>query len=178
MNIILFGKPGCGKGTQAALLTHNGFTHISSGQLLRKESEQGTELGKQIKAYLEQGELVPDKLVLQIVKNNLGEENLFDGFPRDLTQAESLDEIAPIHLVINLHIPDEESIKRLLKRKRTDDTEQTIKHRLEIYHDITDPLLEYYKPRDITKTIDGLQDVQTIHDTIMQTITEARTADQ
>jgi adenylate kinase len=171
MNIIIFGKPGSGKGTQAELITKKfNFNHISTGELLRQEVEKNGEYAETIQKCQEKGELVPIDTVLELLQKNLEKDNLFDGFPRDLEQAEALDEITEIDLVINLEVPDNVVADRLSARGRKDDTEETIRNRLKIYNDLTDPLLEYYKPRDIIRTIDGTQTVEAIHEEIKEII--------
>ena len=179
---------GSGKGTQAKMLADKfNLKHISTGAILRLEVEKGQELGKKIKNYQDTGELVPSNIVVEALKNNLGENNIFDGFPRTIDQAHAFDEITKIDLVLYLKIPDKVAIDRLSKRRqckkcgyitddsktqcpscssdlyqREDDKPEAIKKRLDIFHDVTEPLLEYYKPRDIVHVVDGTKSVDEI----------------
>lgn len=177
MNLIIFGKPGSGKGTQAELIAKKfNFNHISTGELLRKEVEKKGELAETINKCQQEGKLVPIETVLDLLQQNLKKDNLFDGFPRDLDQAEALDEITEIDLVINLDVPDSVVVERLLGRGRKDDNEETIRKRLAVYNDQTDPLLEYYKPRNLVKTVDGTQTVEAIHEEIKEIIEHQKRA--
>ena len=130
LNIVLFGPPGAGKGTQSQKLIEDyGLTHISTGDLFRKHLGEGTELGKKAQAFMDEGRLVPDQLVIDMVDDKLQEENnangiIFDGFPRTIPQAEALDELlnkksTPIKGMIALSVPDDELISRLLERGKT-----------------------------------------------------------
>ena len=201
MNIILLGPPGSGKGTQAELLYQKyGLTHISPGELGRRG---GDELAKKILTYMRKGELAPSMLVMKLVQKNLGEHNLFDGFPRSLDQAEELDQNVVIDLVLELGLSDPEVIKRLSSRlecmkckasygpahkpkkagvcdlcggelvKRKDDTPELIRKRLETYHDETEPLLEYYRPRNLVYTVNGNNTVKEVFKEIVRAV-EAR----
>ena len=121
MNLVLLGPPGAGKGTLAARLVEAfGFRHLSTGDILREEVERGSELGKLAKGYMDRGELVPDEVILGMVRERVdGEDDgfLFDGFPRTIAQAEGLEEILPVHLVIYLDLPEEEVVRRLSARR-------------------------------------------------------------
>lgn len=159
MNIILIGPQGSGKGTQAKRVAGKyGLKHLSTGDLYREGVEKGDPLVLNYKEHVEKGNLLPDEVVIELVKKNLNDNgNVFDGFPRTLEQAKALDGIAPVDLVIELKLDEEEAVKRLLERGRKDDTKETIQKRLDIYHDLTEPLLEYYKPRNIVYTVNGEQ---------------------
>jgi len=143
-HILFLGAPGAGKGTQAELLSKtNSYLHLSTGELLRKEIEMNTILGRQVKDIINNGELVSDELVLKIVRQNLDSDHnkkgwILDGYPRNLSQANSLNEVLteinqPLEIVFYLDIPEEVLIKRLLLRGRKDDTEETIRTRVDIY---------------------------------------------
>ena len=121
MNLVLLGPPGAGKGTLAARLVEAfGFVHLSTGDILREEVAKGSELGRLAKGYMERGELVPDEVILGMVRERVDGETdgfLFDGFPRTIAQAEGLEEILPVHLVIYLDLPEEEVVRRLSARR-------------------------------------------------------------
>ena len=153
-HLLFLGAPGAGKGTQAALLSKtNSYLHLSTGELLRKEIEMNTNLGKQVKDIMNKGELVSDELVLEIVRKNLDRDKngwILDGFPRNLSQANSLNEVLikikqPLEVVFYLDIPEEVLIRRMLLRGRKDDNEETIRTRLNIYKKNTQPLIEYFR---------------------------------
>lgn len=172
MNIIIFGPQGSGKGTQAQLLSETfGMHHISSGDILRDGATLGDKKCQKLKKLLDAGELVPDKEIISIIKEHIKEDdNIFDGFPRTLEQAHELDDIIEIDLVIELNIPDEEVIKRMKLRKRDDDKEELIKKRLEHYHDETEPLIEYYRPRGIVHTINANRPIQEIFNDLVKIV--------
>ena len=118
MKIVLLGPPGAGKGTQAELLAkHLGLQHISTGEILREEVRQGTELGRAAKDYMDRGELVPDDLIIEILKGRLNEEFILDGFPRTLKQAEALAEVTEIDRVLDIRLSEEEVVRRLTARR-------------------------------------------------------------
>ncbi len=160
LNIVLFGAPGSGKGTQSAkLIDEYGLYHISTGEVLRKHIKEGTELGKIADSYISKGQLIPDDLMIRILDDVLEKEAsgkkgvVFDGFPRTIPQAEALKELlrkrgTDLHAVVGLEVPEEELIERMLNRGketgRADDNPETIKNRLKVYHDQTHPLREYY----------------------------------
>lgn len=160
LNIVLFGAPGSGKGTQSAkLIDEYGLYHISTGEVLRKHIKEGTELGKIADSYISKGQLIPDDLMIRILDDVLEKEAsgkkgvVFDGFPRTIPQAEALKELlrkrgTDLHAVVGLEVPEDELIERMLNRGketgRADDNPETIKNRLKVYHDQTHPLREYY----------------------------------
>ena len=178
MVIILFGAPGVGKGTQAVLLAERlNIAHLSTGDALRHAIANETEVGKLAKRYVEAGDLVPDEVVTRIVEETLALPQyasgvILDGFPRSVIQAEALDNILAqnkkeITHVINLDVDNEEIIKRLLMRGRKDDTEEIIRHRMNVYNTETAPLLEYYGRRNGTlKHIDGNAGVEEVYNRI------------
>ena len=176
-HLLFLGAPGAGKGTQAELLSQsNSYLHLSTGELLRKEIEMNTALGLQVKDIMNRGELVSDELVVKIVRQNLCKDNkgwILDGYPRNLSQANSLNEVLneinqPLELVFYLDIPEEILIKRLLLRGRKDDTEETIKTRVDIYKKTTEPLIRYFKDLSLLEYIDADRDLKTISSDIKQ----------
>ena len=176
-HLLFLGAPGAGKGTQAALLSQiNSYLHLSTGELLRKEIEMNTDLGKQVKGIMNKGELVSDQLVLEIVQKNLAKNNkgwILDGFPRNLSQANTLNDVLikinqPLEIVFYLDIPEEVLIKRLLNRGRKDDNEKTIKTRLKVYKKTTEPLIEYYKNLSLLECINADGDLKKISADIRQ----------
>ncbi|MDX9908938.1 MAG: adenylate kinase [Bacteroidales bacterium] len=180
LNLILFGAPGAGKGTQAELLIKTfGLIHISTGELLRAEIKNGTELGKKAKKFMDKGNLVPDELVIDVIKNKLNScQNVkgfvFDGFPRTVAQAEALDELLckncmSISGMLSLEVEKQELIRRLigrgLKYGRIDDQEQSvIEYRINVYNEKTLPLIEYYKKQGKHYGISGKGTIQDIAD--------------
>ena len=160
LNIVIFGAPGSGKGTQSARIVEKyGLDHISTGDVLRSEIEAGSELGKLAKSLIDNGQLIPDELMVNILAAKLdalagGKGVIFDGFPRTIAQAESLRAILDergqkVTAMIELDVPEEELMDRLIKRGqesgRADDNEETIKKRLVVYREQTAPLKEWYK---------------------------------
>ncbi|OFY45868.1 MAG: adenylate kinase, partial [Bacteroidetes bacterium GWF2_49_14] len=159
-HIVLFGPPGCGKGTQAQMLVeHCSYQHVSTGELLRVEMSGDTELGLEAKKYIDKGELVPDQTVIGMICHYLKENGkvpgiIYDGFPRTITQAEALDEMLAsrnenIGGLFSLEVPHEELIKRLTLRGissgRIDDSDiATIENRISVYEEKTQPLIDYY----------------------------------
>lgn len=177
MIIILFGAPGVGKGTQAALLAERiGMPHLSTGDAFRQAIKAETPLGKTAKEYVESGRLVPDDIVTGIVREAIIKPEytdgcILDGFPRTYVQARTLDEMLAelgrtVGKVINLETANEEIVQRMLKRGRKDDTEDVIRDRLAIYSAETAPLLDYYAAAGKLLTIDGNADVETVYERI------------
>ena len=176
-HILFLGAPGAGKGTQAELLSQsNSYLHLSTGELLRKEIEMNTAIGIQVKDIMNRGELVSDELVLKIVRQNLDKNNkgwILDGYPRNLSQADSLNKVLieinqPLDLVFYLDIPEEVLIKRLIFRGRKDDTEDTIRTRVNIYKKTTEPLIQYFKDLSLLEYINADRDLKTISSDIKQ----------
>jgi len=184
VNVIIMGAPGAGKGTHAREISRKyQIPHISTGDILREEVEKGTELGKTAKSYMEKGKLLPDDIIMEIVKNRLDQPDctkgyLFDGFPRTLQQAERLDGISKVDAVIYLECDDNIIIKRLTGRRMTrdgkiyniyfdppppgvevyqrdDDKEETIRERLKVFYDTFEPVMDFYRERGVFHKIRG-----------------------
>ena len=197
MKLILLGAPGAGKGTQAEVICkHLGIPAISTGNILREALKSGTEMGLKAKAFMDAGQLVPDEIVIGIIKDRLAEEDckngfILDGFPRTVPQAEALDAMGVvIHKVLDIEVPDEAIQKRLSGRRvcescgasyhvdfkpsskgevcdkcggklviRKDDQPETVKERLKVYHESTEPLCDYYKKAGKLTVIEGQEEV-------------------
>jgi adenylate kinase len=164
MNVVLLGCPGAGKGTQAQVLCAKyGLTHISTGELFRAEMAAKTPLGVKAASYVNQGNLVPDEVVVEMVAGKLETIEggwLLDGFPRTLPQAEALDRYLKgagrkIDFVVFLDVSDDAAVKRLSSRGREDDNETTVRKRLVVFKDLTQPLVSFYKANARFKEIDG-----------------------
>ena len=179
MRLLLIGAPGAGKGTQAERLAQRfGIAHISSGDLLRQHVEQQTSLGRQIKAYLDQGDLVPDSFVLDMLRKPVvaaaeAGGYVLDGFPRTVEQAQVSFRTAQalgvaVQAAVHLDVPRAELVRRLMARGRgQDDTEAVIERRLQVYLDRTVPLLEYYAGREWLFTVDGARPPDAVHEEIV-----------
>lgn len=177
-NIVIFGAPGSGKGTQSDLMIeHYGLGHISTGDVLRNEIKKGTELGKTAAAIIDKGNLIPDDLMVSIlagVYDSYGRGHkgvIFDGFPRTIPQAEALKKMLDergdrVAAMIELDVPEDELRQRLILRGkesgRADDNEETIRKRLQIYHSQTQPLIEWYKNEGLHHHINGTGELQKI----------------
>ena len=213
-NIVIFGAPGSGKGTQSdKMIEKYGLNHISTGDVLRAELKKGSELGKTAASFIDNGQLIPDDLMISIlasVYDSFGKEHkgvIFDGFPRTIPQAQALvDNGVVIDAVVELQVPDEKIVKRMSGRRvhlasgrtyhivynppkvegkddvtgedlviRPDDEESTVRNRLKVYHEQTEPLVAFYK--ELSKTaatkyvaVDGNRDVKVISDEIINTL--------
>ena len=187
LNIVIFGAPGSGKGTQSdKLIEHYRLFHISTGDVLRDNIRRGTELGQIAKGFIDQGQLVPDELIVDILADLLDENKdkvsqgvIFDGFPRTIPQAEALEQLladrgTQIDAVIGLEVPEDELIKRILLRGqmsgRADDNEETVGKRLEVYHNQTAPLKAYYEDQGKYHAINGLGGIDDIFELIKETL--------
>ena len=185
LNIVIFGAPGSGKGTQSEKIVEKyGINHISTGDVLRAEIKNGTELGKTAKGYIDQGQLIPDSLMVDIMaakfdsfKDSKGV--IFDGFPRTIPQAEALKQMLKergqeVSVMLDLEVPEDELMTRLIKRGqmsgRADDNEETIKKRLVVYHSQTQPLIEWYKQEGLHYHINGLGELDRIFADICKVI--------
>ena len=182
LNLILFGPPGSGKGTQAAVLAKKyKLKHISTGDILRNEVSNKTPLGKEAKKFMNKGELVPDKVIIGMVENAFEEYKkdykgfIFDGFPRTVKQAKALDKMLHkkaerIARVMSLQVPEEELVERLLLRakesNRPDDTEDVIRNRMVVYHDSTAPVAKYYTKKAKLSNIEGVGSIKSISKTL------------
>jgi adenylate kinase len=211
MDIILLGPPGSGKGTQAKMIAEKyKVKHISTGDILRENVRNGTPLGVEAKKFMDSGKLVPDSLLIDIIKDRLAKPDvkagwMLDGYPRTTPQAEALDKILPalgqkIDVVLNVDVPDAELIKRVTGRRmckcgttyhvqfnppkvagkcdacgadlyqRADDTEATVKERLQAYHAQTQPLIDFYNKRGIVANINGTGDIKAIFGNIAKAL--------
>ncbi len=189
LNIVLFGAPGSGKGTQSAkLIDEYGLYHISTGELLRDHIKSGTELGRTANEFISKGQLIPDDLMISILDDVLENQAkgkkgvVFDGFPRTIAQADALKQLLEkrgtrLHAVVGLEVPEEELIARMLHRGqetgRADDNPETIKNRLKVYHEQTHPLRDYYTKEGSYLPINGTGIVDEIFDNIAEGIKQA-----
>ena len=183
MNIVIFGAPGSGKGTQSErLIDRYGLHHISTGEVLRDHIKRGTELGKIADSYISKGQLIPDELMVEVLayifKQNpetTAKGVIFDGFPRTIAQAEALSKMleqydTEVHAVVGLEVDEDELIRRMLERGkasgRSDDNIDTIRQRLAVYHNQTAPLRDYYIEKGRYHAIDGNGDLDRISNDI------------
>ncbi|MGQ0742610.1 MAG: adenylate kinase [Alphaproteobacteria bacterium] len=180
MNLILFGPPGAGKGTQAQLLEKElGLKQLSTGDMLRAAVAAGSELGQKCKAIMDRGDLVPDEIVIGIIAERIEKPDcaggaVFDGFPRTIAQAEALDRMLAgrsqkIDAVIELKVNDEALVSRMESRirenpaaARADDNPETLRNRLAVYHRQTAPLLDYYRRQGKLRTVDGMASIEVV----------------
>lgn len=219
MRIVLVGPPGAGKGTQALFLAKNlSIPHISTGDLFRANISQGTELGKQAKAYMDAGNLVPDEVTIGMARDRMAQPDarngfLLDGFPRNVSQAEALDAAleedgVKLDAVLDLEVPEDEVVKRIAGRRicrndgshvfhatyappktegvcdtcggelyqRDDDSEETVRKRLEVYHTQTEPIIDYYKAQGLVVTISALGKVAEVTERSMEALQKDRAA--
>ncbi len=179
--LIFLGPPGAGKGTQAqnlAIYCH--IPHISTGEILRQAMKEQTPLGIKAQNYVNSGELVPDDLVQDLVELRLAQSDaesgwILDGFPRTVAQAAFLGELllkmqTPMNWVVNLEVPDDVVVARLLERGRKDDSEDVIRRRLEVYREETAPLIDYYSQHHQLVSVNGNQSLESVAGEIKQVI--------
>ncbi len=191
VQVIFLGPPGSGKGTQSARLSELlAVPHISTGDILRTHVAQQTDLGQKAKAFMDQGDLVPDQLILNMVQERLDQSDaqkgwILDGFPRNVTQATFVESLVQRQKAeqssenadsnnslstINLEVPDEVLIERLLARGRADDSEETIRHRLQVYHEQTEPLIQFYQDRNQLSVVNGNLPLDQVTDALKKAI--------
>jgi len=190
VHIIMFGPPGAGKGTQAGLLRDRlHFAYIATGDIFRHHIKQQTELGRLAQSYIDNGDLVPDEVTIKMLKSEMDKHRdaegiIFDGFPRTPSQAQALEDFLAerggrINAVFALEVPEEVLIKRILNRGKTsgrsDDTDRaTIVKRLKKYREVTEPIKDFYREKGVLHTIDGLQDIESIHQQILDIISQLK----
>ena len=197
MKIIMLGAPGAGKGTQAKKIAEKySIPHISTGDIFRANIKNGTELGQKAKTYMDQGLLVPDELVVDLVVDRVNQDDcvngyVLDGFPRTIPQAEALDKALKglgqkIDYAINVEVPDENIVNRMSGRRacvdcdkcggglilRDDDKPETVLKRLGVYHEQTQPLIDYYREAGILKEVDGTIDINDVFAEIVKILGE------
>ena len=184
--LLIVGPPGAGKGTQAAMIARAlGIPHISTGEMLRGQVARGTDLGKRAKVIMDAGELVPDEIVIAMVKERLAETDaacgfLLDGFPLTAAQAEALDrEVGdrPLEMVLSLEVGEDEVVRRLLRRARlegrSDDTEETVRNRMAVYRAQTEPLIAYYRQKGVLRPVEGTGTIEEIFSRIAAALAAA-----
>ena len=191
LDVLLLGPQGSGKGTQAKRISEaHGIPHIATGDILRAAMAAGTELGRKVKPIYDSGQLVPDDLMIGIIRERLAEHDadqgfILDGFPRTLAQAEALDDMLreigkELTVVFVLHVPEAVSVERMLKRAeiegRKDDTPEAIAQRLELYRRETEPLVEWYRARSNVATVHGERSIDEVFEEIEQGLEQAAVA--
>jgi adenylate kinase len=187
MRLILFGPPGAGKGTQATAISDMfSLVHIATGDIFRENVRNKTELGQRAQQFMDRGELVPDEVVIAMIEDRITQDDtaggfLLDGFPRTVPQAKALDDISAVggHAidgVIRLLVSDEELLSRLLGRAadqgRSDDTQEVIENRLAVYRDETEPLIAFYRERDLLHEVDGEGDISEVRERVLDAVRE------
>lgn len=192
MRVLLVAPPGAGKGTQATrIAARYGVTHISSGDLLRRHVERQTAIGKRVAVFVARGDLVPDEIVISVLSEPVLEAAgsggyVLDGFPRTAHQAEIAHELAQplgvdVEVTLALEVPREELLRRLLSRAhiegRVDDTEEVVRHRLEVYEAAANELLEHYEKRGILRRVDGLGSIDEVSERVWAALDPFRSPD-
>jgi adenylate kinase len=188
VDVLLLGPQGAGKGTQGKLISREyGIPHIATGDILRTAIAEGTELGRKAEPLLNSGQLVPDGVMIELIRDRLAHEDtergvILDGFPRTARQAEALDEMLneierPLDVVLEFQLPEEQSVERLLRRAReegrADDTPEAIRTRLALYQDQTAPLIEHYRARGILVPVHADRSVGEVFNEIQQALEQA-----
>jgi adenylate kinase len=188
LDIVILGPPGAGKGTQAKLIAKDaGIPHVATGDMLRAAIANGTELGRKIREVYDHGELVSDELMIELIRERLGESDtgdgfVLDGFPRTLPQAEALDRMLEeidraLSVALHFQVPDELAVERLhvraMQEGRSDDTPEVIKHRLEIFHRDTEPVTEYYRAQGILVGIHAGRTIEEVFAEVQQVLQAA-----
>lgn len=187
--LLLVGPPGAGKGTQAAFLADAlGVPAVSTGDMLRAAVAAGSELGLEVAGIMQSGALVDDETMALVVQTRLEAEDarqgfLLDGYPRNLGQAKTLDGILQplgqeLDVVLVLEVPQEELVQRALARKRADDKEDVIRHRITVYEEETAPLVDFYRQRGILRRIDGHQPIEQVTSALLAALSETADADE
>ena len=187
MRIILFGPPGAGKGTQAKLIeAHYNVSHLSTGEIFRTAIQKQTKLGKEIESILDDGQLVPDETTVELVKEELHQVKydpgyILDGFPRTVPQAEAFDayleeQQLKLNSFLLLEVPEEELIKRILSRSdgRSDDNEEAVRKRLKVYHEETQPVIDYYDKQGLVQRVEGTGSINEIFTRIKLKLDQAK----
>jgi adenylate kinase len=181
MRLLFIGPPGAGKGTQAGKVAARlGIPHISTGEMFRDHVARGTDLGRQVEAIMAAGDYVPDEITVAMLEERIAQDDasggyILDGFPRTAAQVDSLDGLLGdqgLDHVVVFEVDEDELVRRLLTRGRADDTETTIRNRLEIYVEQTQPLIDIYDDRSLTVRVDGLGDVEEVTERILSAIGE------
>ncbi len=186
LNLVLFGPPGAGKGTQAEkLIDKYQLVHLSTGDILRSEIKNQTKLGLEAKNYMDKGALVPDSVVIGMIESKIDQNNcakgfIFDGFPRTTPQANALDELLnkkgnPISKMLALEVDHDELVKRLLNRgkdsgRADDQNQEVIENRIKVYHNETSPLIDYYSKQDKFQGIQGMGSIDDIFERLCEAI--------
>jgi adenylate kinase len=194
MRLVLLGPPGAGKGTQAGQLNKVwSIPHVATGDIFRANVREGTELGRRAKQYMDRGDLVPDEVVIAMVMDRITEPDcadgfILDGFPRTVAQAEALDRRLrrpsvpqePLDAALNFEITEEELFRRLVtraeKEHRSDDAEEIVRHRLEVYHANTKPLVDYYERQGVLVVVDGMGSIDEVNRRIRDSLEERVTS--
>jgi adenylate kinase len=190
LDIVILGPPGAGKGTQGKLIAADaGIPHVNTGEMFRAECAAGTELGERVRSILDDGDLVPDEVTIEVVRARLGQDDtargfVLDGFPRTLAQAEALDRVlaeidrGELCVVLDFQVSDEIAVQRLLGRAgvegRSDDAPNLVKHRLDLYHEKGEPLVEYYRARGLLVGIHADRTVEEVFAEVQQVLAAAQ----